>query len=92
MPAQHGGDREDTERLAPAERPAGDVGGERRHGARRRDGQPEGDRHEQDADLGHPERQGVAVLQHGEDTERDDESGGPRRPTSAATPARAPAR
>ena len=76
----------DAERLAPAERPAGDVGRERRHGARRRQGQTEGDGDEQDADLGDAERQGVAVLQHGEDAERDDESGGPPGPRQPPRP------
>ena len=92
-PAQHGGDRQDAERLAPPERPAGDVGRERRHGAGRGQGEAERDRHEQDADLGHPQRKGVAVLQHGEDAEHDDQPGGaarprqPPRPRAAASPA-----
>ena len=77
---------EQPERLAPPERAPGDVVAERGDRGRRRDRQAEADRRQQDADLGDPERQRVAVLQHGEAEEHDDEAGGARRPRQAPRP------
>ena len=57
---------EQAERLPPAERAPGDVGAERGTAAAADERQAQRDGHQQHADVGHRERQGVAVLEHGQ--------------------------
>ena len=74
------GTGKEPEGLTPPERSAEHIVLERGGEARGREGNADGYRHEQDARLGHPERQRTPIVEDGQGSESEDQRRGPHRP------------